>query len=94
MNQDLTHKELSESIIGAAMKVLNVLKPGLDEKLYERALIIELRKRGHKVETQHAFQVYYDRIRDIRGIGGKTLFRPSAHWDLRTPDGIPCRELI
>jgi GxxExxY protein len=60
MEQDLVHKDLSESIIGAAMAVLNVLKPGLDEKLYERALIIELQKRGHKVETQRQFEVYYD----------------------------------
>jgi hypothetical protein len=33
MSDDLIHKQLSESIIGAAMKVLNTLKPGLDEKL-------------------------------------------------------------
>ncbi len=32
----LIHEELSRSIIGAAMEVLNELKPGLDEKLYER----------------------------------------------------------
>jgi len=42
----LIHRELSEDIIGAAMTVLNKLKPGLDEKLYENALTIELRKRG------------------------------------------------
>ena len=60
MGQDLIHKELSESIIGAAMTVLNTLKPGLDEKLYERALVIELRKRGHRVEQQKEFSVYYD----------------------------------
>jgi GxxExxY protein len=60
MNQELIHKELSESIIEAAMKVLNTLRPGLDEKLYERALVIELRKRGHRVEQQREFPVYYD----------------------------------
>ena len=60
MLQDLVHKELSESIIGAAMTVLNVLKPGLDEKLYENALAIELRKRGHKVSQQQPFPVHYD----------------------------------
>jgi len=60
MKQELIHKELSEAIIGAAMTVLNVLKPGLDEKLYERALVIELRKRGYKVEPQREFEVYYD----------------------------------
>jgi len=32
---DLIHEKLSEEIIGAAMEVLNILKPGLDEKLYE-----------------------------------------------------------
>jgi len=57
---ELIHKELSESVIGSAMAVLNALKPGLDEKLYERALIIELRKRGHRVEQQRQFPVYYD----------------------------------
>jgi len=60
MDQGLIHKELSESIIGAAMAVLNELKPGLDEKLYERALVIELGKRGHRVEQQQEFPVYYD----------------------------------
>jgi GxxExxY protein len=60
MPHELIHKELSEAIIGAAMKVLNTLRPGLDEKLYERALVIELRKLGHKVEQQREFPVYYD----------------------------------
>lgn len=60
MSQELIHKELSEAIIGAAMKVLNTLKPGLDEKLYERALVIELRRRGHQVDQQRQFPVYYE----------------------------------
>jgi GxxExxY protein len=60
MSHELIHKELSESIIGAAMTVLNALRPGLDEKLYERALVIELRKRGHRVEQQKEFPVSYD----------------------------------
>ena len=42
----MMHEQLSEAIIGAAMTVLNTLRPGLDEKLYENALVIELRNRG------------------------------------------------
>ncbi len=57
---NMVHRELSESVIGAAMTVLNVLKPGLDERLYERALTIELRKRGHAVDVQREFAVHYD----------------------------------
>ena len=57
---NLIHKELSESIIGCAMTVLNTLRPGLDEKLYENALVIELGKRGHRVQQQAQFPVHYD----------------------------------
>ena len=60
MSEQLIHQNLSEASIGSAMTVLNVLKPGLDEKLYERALIIEIRKRGHRVDKQRQFPVYYD----------------------------------
>ncbi|MEK6259482.1 MAG: GxxExxY protein [Planctomycetota bacterium] len=56
---EFIHKELSESIIGAAMTVLNTLKPGLIEKLYERAMVIELEKRGHRVDQQKEFPVFY-----------------------------------
>jgi GxxExxY protein len=41
------------------MQVLNELKPGLDEKLYERAMIIELKHRGHSVSVQTPFPVSY-----------------------------------
>jgi len=59
MKNNLIHEELSKSIIGAAMTVLNELKPGLHEKLYENALVIELRERGHEVEQQREFPVHY-----------------------------------
>lgn len=55
----MIHEELSGSIIGIAMEVLNELKPGLDEALYERALAIELRRRGHNVAVQNSFPVFY-----------------------------------
>lgn len=41
------------------MRVLNDLRPGLDEKLYENALVIELRAMGLKVEQQRSFEVSY-----------------------------------
>jgi GxxExxY protein len=55
----MIHEELSRDIIGAAMVVLNELKPGLDEKLYERAMIIELKHRGRGVSVQRSFPVSY-----------------------------------
>jgi len=55
----LRHEQLTGQVIGAAMDVLNALKPGLDEKLYERALVIELQQRGHRVSQQRPFDVSY-----------------------------------
>jgi GxxExxY protein len=55
----MIHEQLSGKIIGAAMGVLNELRPGLDEKLYERAMIIELNHRGHSVSVQSSFPVSY-----------------------------------
>jgi GxxExxY protein len=55
----IVHEELSREIIGIAMQVLNELKPGLDEKLYERAMIIELQRCGRAVATQRVFPVSY-----------------------------------
>lgn len=55
----MLHEEITKGIIGAAMAVLNELKPGLDEKLYENALVIELRARGHTVEQQREYPVHY-----------------------------------
>ena len=52
--------EMTGRIIGAAIRVLGELKPGLDEKLYENALVIELAKLGLQPEQQKSFPVHYD----------------------------------
>ena len=57
---ELIHRDLSEAIIGCAMTVHNALKPGLREKTYERALVLELHKRGLKTDQQKQFDVRYD----------------------------------
>ncbi|WP_164103852.1 GxxExxY protein [Candidatus Laterigemmans baculatus] len=60
MSSEFLYQDLSEAIIGAAMKVLNRLRPGLDEKIYENALVIELQRRGHRIEQQRQFSVHYE----------------------------------
>ncbi len=55
----MKHEAVTGSVIGAAMAVLNELRPGLDERLYERALLLELLARGHSVDQQCPFEVHY-----------------------------------
>ena len=42
------------------MKVLNTLKPGLNEKAYGNAMVIELKRRGHTIDQQRPFDVFYE----------------------------------
>ncbi len=58
-NTKLLHKELSYQIVGAAMEALNALGHGLNEKVYENALVVELQSRGIKLDQQKRFKVVY-----------------------------------
>ena len=50
---------LSSEIIGAAIEIHSHLGPGLREKMYENALVAELRRRDVVVAQQVPFHVYY-----------------------------------
>jgi len=55
----MEHEALTRELIGAAQTVLYELKPGLDEKLYENALVIELGLKDLEVGQQKRFDVAY-----------------------------------
>jgi GxxExxY protein len=51
--------ELTYAIRGAIFEVNSILGPGFLEKIYENALLIELRIRGMKAESQVSLKVSY-----------------------------------
>jgi len=52
-------EELGNRIIGCGIEVHRVLGPGLLEKIYEEALVFELRRAGLNVEQQFPLPVVY-----------------------------------
>jgi GxxExxY protein len=56
------HDPLTERIIGCAFKVANTLGHGFLEKVYENALVHELRKAGLAVVQQQGLEVHYDGV--------------------------------
>lgn len=52
--QDLCYK-----VTGCAITVLNTIGPGLDSKIYENCMMIELAKQGLKFEYQRKVDVVY-----------------------------------
>ena len=58
----IEESELTETIIGCAMRVHSALGPGFLESVYQRALEHELRKAGVQAECQLPLSVHYDGV--------------------------------
>jgi GxxExxY protein len=58
-SNDNLHKEITEKIISAFFKVYNTLGFGFLEKVYEKALKIELESISLKTKNQFPINVYY-----------------------------------
>lgn len=59
---DADLNELTERIIGCAFRVSNGLGCGFLEKVYQNALVHELRKAGLHAQPQQPVNVYYDGV--------------------------------
>jgi len=56
----MLHENITSEIIQAFFKVYNALGYGFLEKVYENALVFELKKHGLEVTQQVAIQVHYE----------------------------------
>jgi GxxExxY protein len=56
----MEYQDITQKIIGAAYQVYRQLGFGFLEKVYKKALIVELVKDGLKVEEEKPLEVYYD----------------------------------
>ena len=61
--EKIAENEISQLIIGCAIKVHTALGPGLLESAYEECLYYELVKEGLKVEKQKALPLIYEEIK-------------------------------
>ena len=56
----MEYEEVTETIIGCAYRVYNKMGFGFLESVYEKCLIIEMRKAGLDAEPQKPITVYYE----------------------------------
>jgi PD-(D/E)XK nuclease superfamily len=73
----LTHGETTSQIIGAAYEVHRILGYGFLEKVYQRAMQVELIKRGRSAEKETSIKVLYKKCSCRR------VLRRSLRWRLR-----------
>lgn len=62
MEEKIALNKITESIIGAAIRVHRELGPGLLESAYEACLVYELVKAGLKIEQQKPLPVIYQEV--------------------------------
>lgn len=56
----MEYKELTEKIIGCSYRVYNRMGFGFLESVYEKCMLIELRKAGLNAESQKPITVHYE----------------------------------
>jgi GxxExxY protein len=60
IKSEYKHSEITEIVIGCAMKVHNSLGKGFPEIIYQRAFLIELNKTSLSIEREIEQVVYYE----------------------------------
>jgi GxxExxY protein len=80
--------EITEKIIGCAIKVHKVLGPGLLENTYEVCLVHELRKIGLEVAAQLALPVIYDGVTLDAGYRIDLLVETQVIVELKAVDRL------
>jgi GxxExxY protein len=61
--KDYKYSDITHEIIGAAMKVHSTLGSGFMEVIYQRALAIELPKRGLSFQRELEMDIFYDQFK-------------------------------
>ncbi len=59
MKHGLLYKEITEAIIGSAFEVYNHLGYGFLEKVYQRAMQVELKLKGLSTRIEYSIKVHY-----------------------------------
>ena len=62
VDQTYKYADITEKIIGCAMKVHNILGNGFQEVIYQRCLAIEFSKAGLTYQREDEIPIFYDGI--------------------------------
>ncbi len=59
VKKEFKHSKITGIVIGCAFEVYNELGMGFPEKIYQRCLIIELRKHGLNLNCEYTIPIYF-----------------------------------
>ena len=83
----MEEQQLTEKIIGCAMKVHSTLGPGFLESVYHKALAHELGKAGLKVQCEKPITVHYDGL-DVGDFSADMLVEDRVMLELKANQAL------
>ena len=86
-NENYKHAEITEKIIKAFYNVYNKLGFGFLEKVYEHAILIELRKMGVGVVNQYMIKVFYDGV-EVGNYFADLFVENSVIVEIKAAEGL------
>ena len=84
----MVENQLTEIIIGCAIKVHKILGPGLLESAYQECLYYELKKAGLKVEKEVPMPIIYKEIKLEHGYRMDFLVEDKVVVELKTVEAF------
>lgn len=80
MNNNLKHKDITQKIIGAAFEIHKFLGNGFQEVIYQRALVVEIKKQDWSLLVRSS-RIFSLRIfRSLSGRAERILWSQERCW--------------
>ncbi len=90
ISENYKHSEITNKIIKSFYNVYNKLGYGFLEKVYENALLIELRKHDLEAKSQQQIKVFYE-IFEVGNYFADIVVEEKVIIELKTAEGL-CEE--
>jgi len=84
----MTENEITEKIIGCAIKIHKTLGPGLLESAYEECLYYELTKTELFVERQKAIPLIYEEVKMECGYRADIVANKQVILEIKSVEGL------
>jgi len=84
----MTENEITEKIIGCAIKIHRTLGPGLLESAYEECLYYELTKTDLFIERQKAIPLIYEEVKMECGYRADIVANKQVILEIKSVEGL------
>jgi GxxExxY protein len=84
----MTEESVGKAVLDSAFQVHTQLGPGLLESVYEAAMVLDLRKKGFKVDQQRSIPVFFDGVKLEVGFRADLIVNDLVLVELKSVESV------